>query len=47
MNEKRGYDLIAADVVLAQKGDAEAMERILADVQDSVYYNCRTMLHDE
>ena len=38
MNEKRGYDLIAADVVLAQPGDAEAMERILAAVQEAVDY---------
>lgn len=47
MSVKRGYDQIAADVVLAQKGDAEAMNRILADVQDTIYYNCKTMLQNE
>ena len=47
MSVKRGYEQIAADVLLAQKGDAEAMNRILADVQDTIYYNCKTMLHNE
>ena len=47
MSVKRGYEQIAADVALAQNGDAEAMNRILADVQDTIYYNCKTMLQNE
>ena len=47
MSEKRSFETIAKDVSMAQAGDAGAMERILADVQDMVYYNCLRMLRDE
>ncbi len=47
MSEKRAFTAIAADVRSAQNGDGEAMNRILADVQDMVYYNCLKMLRDE
>ena len=47
MGKERSYETIAADVRLAQDGNAEAMDRILQDVQDAVYYNCLRMLRDE
>ena len=47
METRRDYGSIAADVRLAQQNDAEAMNRILTDVQDMVYYNCLRMLKDE
>ncbi len=47
MNVKRSYSEIAADVAAAQRGDAAAMDRIIADIQDSVYYTCLSILHSE
>ena len=47
MEKKRDFRQIAADVRRAQGGDAEAMNRIIGDVQDMVYYNCLKMLRDE
>lgn len=47
MKQQRSFDSVAKDVRLAQRGDAPAMERILADVQDMVYYNCLRMLRKE
>lgn len=47
MEEKRSYEAIAADVLLAQNGDAEAMDRIIADVRDGVYYTCLRILKNE
>ncbi|MBQ1821598.1 MAG: helix-turn-helix domain-containing protein, partial [Clostridia bacterium] len=45
--KKRDYCEIAEDVIKAQNDDPEAMNRILSDVQDAVYYNCLRMLRDE
>ena len=47
MSVNRNYTEIAGDVRRAQGGDAEAMNRILEDVQDMVYYNCLRMLKSE
>ncbi len=47
MNVKRDYTVIAADVKLAQEGDGPAMDRILTDVQDAVYYTCLRVLRSE
>ena len=47
MGEKRELAVIAADVRKAQQNDGAAMDRILADVQDMVYYNCLRTLRDE
>ena len=47
MKERRRYEEIAADVRAAQSGDAEAMNRILADVQDAVYYTCLRILRND
>ena len=47
MEAKRAYSEIAKDVQAAQQNDAEAMNRILTDVQDMVYYNCLRMLKSE
>ena len=46
MNLKRDYTTIAMDVKLAQGGDRAAMDRIITDVQDSVYYTCLSILHN-
>ena len=47
MNTRRDYAEIAADVVKAKNGDGAAMNRIIADVQDSVYYTCLRVLRSE
>ena len=47
MNVKRSYSEIAKDVAAAQGGDSAAMDRIIADVQDSVYYTCLSVLHSK
>ena len=47
MNVKRSYSEIAKDVAAAQGGDSAAMDRIVADVQDPVYYTCLSILHSE
>ena len=47
MSVKRAYTDIAKDVKAAQNGNAAAMDRILADVQDSVYYTCLRILRSE
>ncbi len=47
MEMRRNFEQIAADVKQAQNGSAEAMNRIIEDVQDMVYYNCLKMLRDE
>ena len=44
MKQQRTFEQIAADVRSAKAGDMDAMNRILADVQDMVYYNCLKML---
>ncbi len=46
MDLKREFSTIAADVKRAQEGDRAAMDRIIADVQDSVYYTCLSILHN-
>ncbi len=47
MQTGRTLDEITADVKAAQKGDAAAMDRILKDVQDPVYYTCLRTLRDK
>ena len=47
MEERRSYEAIAADVRLAQGGDTGALDRILADVKDPVYYTCLRILQNE
>ncbi len=47
MNVKRSYSEIATDVAAAQRGNHAAMDRIIADVQDSVYYTCLSILRSE
>ena len=46
MDLKREYTAIAADVKRAQEGDRAAMDRIIGDVQDPVYYTCLSILHN-
>ena len=47
METQRSFGMIAADVRAAQGGNAGAMNRILTDVQDMVYYNCLRILRNE
>ena len=47
MNQCLDPKTLAADVKLAQNNDPDAMDRILAAVQDMVYYNCLRMLRDD
>ena len=47
METQRNFASIAADVRAAQSGSSDAMNRILTDVQDMVYYNCLRMLRNE
>ena len=47
MNVKRSFSEIATDVAAAQGGDSAAMDRIIADVKDPVYYTCLRVLRSE
>lgn len=47
MSTARSYIEITKDVRAAQQDDAAALDRLLADVQDPVYYTCLKVLHSE
>ncbi len=46
MTQAKEYAHIAEEVKAAQAGDAAAMERIITEVQDRVYYTCLRILNN-